>query len=86
MNKAQLVIKLAMLPLRKPMAAEYVNDGDGNPKISLSFDNPNGPGSSAIEVDISPTEAQLADVSRNLPLHAADRLASLAILLTPSLP
>lgn len=82
MTQVQMQQKLALLPLTAPVTVEGEIDEDGIPRLSMTY--PLVPsGSSNVTIHVNHTEQQLRDLVNNLPLAAADKLASLAIMLIP---
>lgn len=85
MTKTQIQTKLALLPLLVPVAVADGTNDDGDPVVEISYDSIPGPGQVFIQIAPSANESQMQDVVNNLPLLAANRLAALAIMLTPPL-
>jgi hypothetical protein len=87
MTKDQLERKLSLVPLLIPVSVSYEEDDDGNPVLRLSYNTIPGPGEASCSIGLAPNELQLQDVSNFLPLSSpVERLAALAILISPSLP
>lgn len=83
MTKEQADAKLAVLPLTTSVTT-YYSDFYGEPYLAYEF-TLNGSVNS-IQLPINPNITNIQDLANHLPLAAADRLASLAILLAPALP
>lgn len=83
MTKEQATTKLSLLPLLVPVTVEYGENDDGVPMLDFSYPTIPGPGDNVIQVSLAPTEQQLKDLVANLPIAPVDRLASLAIMLSP---
>ncbi len=81
MTNEQATTKLSLLPLLVPVTVAYSTNSEDEPVLEFSYSNVPGPGESAIQVGLAPSEQQLKDLVANLPLLPADRLASLAIML-----
>ena len=84
MTKEQAQTKLGLLPLTATVAVDNSTDEDNRPVIEFSYQS--GGATISIALDLVPTATQLNDLVNNLPLLPANKLASLAIMLTPSLP
>ncbi len=87
MTKEQAEVKLGLMPLNTNVTVSYEPDMEsGAPMLTFAYPTVPGPGQSTIQIPLAPNSTNLANVVANLPLNAADRLASLAIMLSPSLP
>jgi hypothetical protein len=86
MTKEQAEVKLPMLPLIYPVEVSYGQGMSGEPVLQFSFTR-GGLGMSTLQVPLLPNEAQIQSiVFDGLPLAHADKLASLAIMLSPPQP
>jgi hypothetical protein len=83
MTKEQAETKLSLLPLTAAVTVYYEMISDA-PYLAFEYGLPGG-GAGTISIPINPTETNLGNLVDNLPLANADRLAALAIMLSPSL-
>ena len=72
--------RLAKLPLQSPVEVVDFSE-DGRPRRRFRFDNPNGLGVVTIEIDADPSDQQIDDMVRNLPLPPSARAAARVELL-----
>lgn len=83
MTREQARTKLDLLPLLISVSVEYSTNMDDDPVLEFSYHNIPGPGESVVQLPLSPSEVNLRDLVNNLPLAPADKLAALAIMLSP---
>jgi hypothetical protein len=84
MTKEQADAKLALLPLTAAVST-YYDFIDEVPYLTFEYALSGG-GAGSVSIPMSPSDTNLNDLVNNLPMLAADRLASLAIMLTPAQP
>jgi hypothetical protein len=67
-------------PMTREQARLKLED---DPVLQFTYQNIPGPGETNFQMGLSPSDENMKDLVNNLPLAAADKLASLAIMLSP---
>jgi hypothetical protein len=83
MTKEQADAKLAVLPLTSAVTTYYQTIED---EPYLTYQYMSGNSVATISLPMNPNLTNLQNLSANLPLQSSDRLAALAILVSPTLP
>lgn len=78
-TKEEAEAKLSELPLVRPVAVADATSKDGAARRAYTFTLPAG-NECIVEIDAEPTEEQLADLARHLPLADKDRSEALEAL------
>lgn len=75
-TKADAEARLSRCALRTTVTVE---DVEGGSRRAFRFSNPDGPGTTTVEIDADPSDRQLEDLAANIPVLGRDRAAALAI-------
>lgn len=79
-TKEEAESKLSRCDLLKPVDVQDVTDELGAPRRAYRFENATGRGSTTVEIDADPSQEQLADLARHLPVPEGKRGETLGIL------
>lgn len=79
-TKADAEERLSRCALLRPVeVADTRDDKTGRDRRSYTFANPRG-GQTVVEIDADPSEQQLRDLARHLPLEERDRAGALEVM------